>query len=68
MILIGNFNRQIGSDYLGITGNTPIVSYGGQMPRHLLATEHYLLVNNSDKVTGGPWTREEPSDRNKSLV
>ena len=65
VVLIGDFNKQIGSDYLGIPGNKPIISYGGQMVRDLLATENYLLVNNSDKVTGGPWTREDPSDRNK---
>ena len=60
VILLGDFNKQIGSDYLGIEGNKQIISYGGQLVRDLLASENYVLVNNTKMSSGGPWTREDP--------
>ena len=65
VILIGDFNKQIGSDNLGISGNKQIISYGGQMVRDLLASDNYILVNNTEKAKGGPWRRGDPSDKNK---
>ena len=56
LVLIGDFNRAVGSDRLGVRGNHDTVSYGGEMIRELLEDEEYLLINNSDTAEGGPFT------------
>jgi hypothetical protein len=68
-LLIGDLNRKIGNDQWGVKGNHSEVSMGGQLLRDLFASEDYALINNSDKCVGGPFTREEPGDKdNKSCL
>ena len=62
-LLIGDFNKLVGCDELGIQGNKDKISHGGQLLRELLATEEYLLVNNMDITSGGPFTRVDPADK-----
>ena len=45
-----------------VEGNQSKVSFGGQLVRDLLSTENYILVNGTNKVKGGPFTRYDPSD------
>ena len=54
-ILIGDLNKLVGCDHLGVKGNNERISYGGQLLRELIATEDYCLVNNLDIATGGPF-------------
>ena len=63
LILIGDLNRAIGSDALGIRGNHATVSYGGTLVRELLEDEDYCLANNLDLVEGGPFTWVSRVDR-----
>ena len=63
LILIGDMNRAIGHDSLGIKGNHAAVSYGGTLVRELLEDKDYCLVNNLDLVEGGPFTWVSRIDR-----
>ena len=59
MILFGDMNRHVGKL---VEGNDNInISYGGCQIKDLVET-NYTLVNATDKVIGGPYTRYEPSD------
>ena len=58
-ILISDLNKQIGDL---IEGNNKKISQGGKLVREFLSSDKYILLNNSEKVDGGPFTREEPSD------
>ena len=63
LVLIGDFNRAIGSGKTGVKGNNPEVSYGGRMIRDLLEQEdeeeeggegkQYYLLNGWEDVEGG---------------
>ena len=64
-LLLGDLNKHIGSDHLGVAGNHKKVTYGGQLVRELLNTDDYVLVNNLKIAQGGPFTREDPSDPSK---
>ena len=55
-LVIGDLNRAIGADKLGVKGNKTKISYGGQLVRELLEDGEYILANNSEKTKGGPWT------------
>ena len=55
-ILIGDFNRAIGAGKLGVQGNKPKISPGGRLVRELVENGEYILANNLEKATGGPWT------------
>ena len=63
-ILIGDLNRAIGADQLGVKGNKPKISKGGKLVRELLEEGEYVLLNNSVKAVGGPWTWVCRSDGN----
>ena len=68
IILIGDLNKHIGCDELGVENNHPKISFGGQLLRALLATGDYICLNNNPKCIGGPFTRYDPScptDANK---
>ena len=68
-LLIGDLNKMVGCDQLGIKGNKDKISYGGQLLRELIATGEYRLVNNMEVTEGGPFTREDPADEeNKSCL
>ena len=60
LVLIGDMNRAIGSDNLGVEGNHSSISYGGGLLRELLQEkEHkqeYYLLNSLEMTEGGPWT------------
>ena len=58
--IIGDLNRHVGDLIVG--NEKDKVSFGGQLIRELLDTGKYCLVNASDKVVGGPFTRYDPSD------
>ena len=61
VIFIGDFNKSIGNDDLGVVGGHDKISRGGHFVRDLLDTGKYVLANNSDKREGGPFTRYNPS-------
>ena len=58
--LIGDLNRQIGNL---VPGNHKVKeSFGGSLVRQLLESQNYCLINASEKVIGGPFTRYDPVD------
>jgi hypothetical protein len=69
LVCIGDYNRAIGNDNLGVAGNHPQVSFGGGLVRELLEDDHYILLNNSTVAEGGPWTWESRVDQSiKSCI
>ena len=68
VLILGDLNRGVGSDELGVPGNSPTVSYGGRLVRDLLASEEYCLLNGLALAEGGPWTREDPGDGGLSCL
>ena len=70
VLILGDWNIQIGNDEWGVEGNHGKVSYGGKLLRQMLQDENsdMILLNNSDKAVGGPWTREDPADSSKKSV
>ena len=61
-LLVGDLNKLIGCDHLGVQGNHPDLSHGGKLLRNLLATKNWYLVNAmGELVVGGPFTREDPA-------
>ena len=58
-ILIGDMNKHVGNI---IKDNHTKVSHGGKLLRELLNTKKYILVNSTNKVKGGPFTRYNPSN------
>ena len=58
--IIGDLNRHIGNIIEG--NDKDKVSFGGQLVRDFIDTGKYCLVNATDKVIGGPYTRYDPSD------
>ena len=67
-LLLGDLNKLVGSDELGVPGNHPEVSPGGRLLRQLLATEEWTLVNGMECVVGGPFTREDPATKGRSCL
>ena len=55
-------NKLVGNGPLGVENNTSKVTFGGKLVHRLLEDGKYLLLNNSKKCTGGPFTRIDPSD------
>ena len=47
LVCIGDFNRAVGNDTLGVAENHPQVSFGGELIRELLEDDRYILLNNS---------------------
>jgi hypothetical protein len=62
VILIGDLNKLVGNEEFGVKGNHEKVSFGGKLIHQLLAGGKYILVNNTDKCEGGPFTRVDPAD------
>ena len=63
VLLMGDMNRAVGSDELGIPGNKELVSKGGELIREeLLKDGRYVLINGvkTGLVEGGPWTWTQP--------
>ena len=63
LVCIGDFNRAVGNDTLGVAENHPQVSFGGELIRELLEDDRYILLNNSKVTEGGPWTWESRLDQ-----
>ena len=61
ILLIGDLNKHIGNDALGVPGNDEKISFGGELVRALLSTGKYICLNSSMKAKGGPFTRYDPS-------
>ena len=67
VLLLGDFNRSIGNDELGVPGNHPKVSYGGKLVRETLAEGRLVLLNSM--AEGGPFTWVNPANsENKSCL
>ena len=64
-LIAGDLNKKVGNDHLGVKGNHPEISYGGELIRELVASGQYLIVNNTDVAIGGPFTRLDPADETK---
>ena len=62
VVLIGDLNKAVGNGEYGVKGNHEKVSFGGKLIHKLLETKKYILVNNTEKCSGGPFTRFDPSD------
>ena len=63
ILIVGDMNRAVGSDELGVSGNHSKVSHGGQLIRDMVQENNYVTLNNI--ATGGPWTWVQ---RGKELV
>ena len=61
-ILIGDLNKQVGDL---IKGNMVKSTFGGSLVKELLETEKYILVNATNKVVGGPFTRFDPANHHR---
>ena len=61
-VIIGDINKAVGADNLGVKGNKPKISYGGKLIRNLVENGEFFLANNTPEAEGGPFTREEPAD------
>ena len=68
VLVLGDLNRAVGNDELGVLGNTAKVSYGGQLVRELIGTGNFVMLNNLSLTVGGPWTRASPADRRLSCL
>ena len=56
LILVGDLNKAVGNDEFGVEGNHPKISFGGSLVRSLISSGQYILINNTKKCTGGPFT------------
>ena len=62
LVVLGDFNKHIGSDHLGVAGNHDKITFGGSLVRDLIDNGDLILVNNTEKAEGGPFTRKDPSN------
>ena len=59
LVIAGDFNAHLGDI---VVNNHEKISYGGQLVRDFVLAGNYVLVNQSEKTEGGPFTRYDPSD------
>ena len=59
LLIFGDLNKKVGDV---INGNDNKVAFGGQLVRDFISTDKYILVNSTNKVVNGPFTRHDPSD------
>ena len=64
-LIIGDLNKHIGCDDLGVKNNHRKITFGGELVRGFLSSGEYICLNNSSKSIGGPFTRFDPSNPNK---
>ena len=62
VILIGDLNKLVGNGEFGVKDNHEKISFGGKLIHQLLSGGKYVLVNNTEKCVGGPFTRVDPAD------
>ena len=65
VLVLGDMNKHIGNDHLGVYGNHDKISPGGQLIRDFLSSGDYICLNNTKKAVGGPFTRFDPCKPNK---
>ena len=69
VIIMGDMNRAIGNDKLGIKHNKEKVSKGGKLIRDLIQDKPYTILNNLDEAKNGPWTwTDRQSGRTQSCL
>lgn len=59
IVIVEDFNNHVGD---AIVDNHNKVTFGGRLVRKLIESGKYILVNNSEKTTGSPFTRYDPTD------
>ena len=64
LLLIEDFNRHLPN----VPSENSRSSYGGELIDELLQSGKYVLINKTDKVIGGPWTRLDPATGTKSVL
>ena len=68
-LLVGDMNKQVGSDHLGVPGNHPEGTPGGHLIRDLVESGNWVMVNSmKEKVEGGPFTRQDPASGRQSCL
>ena len=61
--------KQVGNDHLGVPGNHPEVTIGGELIRDLVESGNWVMVNAmEEKVEGGPFTRQDPASGRQSCL
>ena len=61
--------KQVGNDHLGVPGNQPEVTIGGELIRDLVESGNWVMVNAmEEKVEGGPFTRQDPASGRQSCL
>ena len=60
ILIMGDWNRAMGADKWGVSGNKPYISPGGQLIREqLLETGDFTLLNSLELCQGGPFTWQQ---------
>ena len=68
-LLVGDLNKHVGNDDLGVQGNHDYISPGGRLMRDMVQSGDWFLVNNMSEVTnGGPFTRVDPASGKLSCL
>ena len=62
VIVIGDANKLVGDL---VPGNSAKVTAGGRLIRDFLSNGDYVLLNSSELVENGPYTRIDPADVTK---
>ena len=66
LVLIGDLNTHLGELIPG--NNSRKLSEGGKLLKDFLESDKYTLVNATEKVVGGPFTRVDPGNGQKSIL
>ena len=59
LILCGDMNKHLGDEI--VPGKTK-KTHGGKLLLEFLSNKEYILLNATDKMVNGPYTRYDPSD------
>ena len=65
ILIVGDLNKHVGNDEFGVQDNHEKISFGGELIRGFLSSGRYICMNNSLKAKGGPFTRFDPSDKER---
>ena len=60
-LIIGDLNKHVGNDSMGVNENHSKITFGGELVTGLIASGDFICMNNSPKAVGGPFTRYDPS-------
>ena len=52
LIIIGDLNKAVGNDYLGVKDSNEKISQGGKHIRALVKDRNFVIVNNTNKCKG----------------